>query len=168
MVHKARRSSLIKVKGRRSYWCFSVSVAVASISAVHVYRKAFTGDDSVDESDAILYLPRRDFYLARRGRGDFHVDGAVRFALLGGFLTLLMAILIFIHLTRVVVEGVGPMLAAPAVISAVGSAFIGPAGRLGGHSLHLSVGGRYPNFTSWPYAPTGSNSGKNWDIGCTR
>jgi len=64
------------------------------------------------------------------------VDGAVRFALLGGFLTLLMAILIFIDLTRVVVEGVavegvGPMLVAPAVISAVGSAFIGLAGWVG-------------------------------------
>ena len=61
------------------------------------------------------------------------MDGAVRFALLGGFLTLLMAILIFIDLTRVVVEvvvgeGMGPMLAAPAVISAVGSTFIRPAG----------------------------------------
>ena len=47
-----------------------------------------------------------------------------------------MAILIFVGLTRVVVEGgvaaaVGPMTAAPVVVSAVGSTALGPAGMVG-------------------------------------
>ena len=54
MVHKARRSSLIRVK-----WATIILVlfglwVVASISAVHVFRKAFTVNDSVDESDGML------------------------------------------------------------------------------------------------------------------
>ena len=52
------------------------------------------------------------------------------------FLTLMLAILIFLGLTRVVVEGgvaagVGSMISSSALVSAVGSSAIGPAGMVG-------------------------------------
>ena len=101
-----------------------------------VWRKAFRGDDEVDDSREIM--PYR----------------AAVFSLLGGFLiltiwlwmsglsvwaatlTLATALLIFVGLTRVVVESgvaaaVGPMISSSVIVSAAGSTVLGPAGMVG-------------------------------------
>ncbi|MBI2502085.1 MAG: hypothetical protein HYW07_02495 [Candidatus Latescibacteria bacterium] len=101
-----------------------------------VLRKAFKGDSQVDDSGEILSYR------------------AAVFAWLGGVLvlsawlwlsglpawaaplTLITALLIFVGLTRVVVEGgvataVGPMIASSALVSAFGSQVLGPSGMVG-------------------------------------
>ena len=101
-----------------------------------VLRKAFKGDDRIDDSGEMLSY-RVAVFSWLGGVGVMTVwmwqSGLPLWA---AFLTLLMAILIFVGLTRVVVEGgvaaaVGPMTAAPVVVSAVGSTAIGPAGMVG-------------------------------------
>ena len=101
-----------------------------------VFRKAFRGDPTVDDSGEMLSYRAAVFtwiagmvvmtiWLWRSG-----------LPLWVAFLTLVMAILIFVGLTRVVVEGgvaaaVGPMISSSVMVSAVGSTVIGPAGMVG-------------------------------------
>ena len=101
-----------------------------------VVRKAFKGDDSVDDSGEML---------SYRAAVFIWLGGVVVMTLWmwqaglplwAAFVTLLMALLIFVGLTRVVVEGgvaaaVGPMISSSVLVSAVGSTVIGPAGLVG-------------------------------------
>jgi hypothetical protein len=98
-----------------------------------VWRKAFKGDQSVDDSDEIL-----SYRAAILG-------GAGGFVLMCAWLTLAglpfwasvmviaTALLIFIGLTRVVIESgvataIAPMISPSVVVSAVGSSALGPSG----------------------------------------
>ena len=101
-----------------------------------VVRKAFKGDDSVDDSGEML---------SYRAAVFIWLGGVVVMTLWmwqaglplwAAFVTLLMALLIFVGLTRVVVEGgvaaaVGPMISSSVLVSAVGSTVIGPVGLVG-------------------------------------
>ncbi len=101
-----------------------------------VVRKAFKGDDSVDDSGEML---------SYRAAVFIWLGGVVVMTLWmwqaglplwTAFFTLLMALIIFTGLTRVVVEGgvaaaVGPMISSSVLVSAVGSTVIGPAGLVG-------------------------------------
>jgi hypothetical protein len=103
---------------------------------LQVFRKAFKGDESVDDSGEIM---------SYRG-AVFGWLGGVSVMSIGLWMsglplwvavaTLLMALLIFVGLTRVVVESgvataVGPMIASSVVVSAVGSSALGPTGMVG-------------------------------------
>ena len=101
-----------------------------------VVRKAFKGDEHVDDSGEMLSY-RAAVFTWLGGMAVMTLwmwqSGLPLWA---AFLTLLMAILIFVGLTRVVVEGgvaaaVGPMISSSVVVSAVGSTAIGPAGMVG-------------------------------------
>lgn len=101
-----------------------------------VLRKAFHGDDTVDDSGEIM---------SYRGAVFTWIAGAVTMTLWltvaglplwASIATLLTALLIFVGLTRIVVESglataVGPMIANSVVVSAVGSSALGPAGMVG-------------------------------------
>lgn len=101
-----------------------------------VLRKAFRGDADVDDSGEMLSY-RAAVFIWIGGMAVMTLwMWQSGLPLWVAFLTLLMAILIFVGLTRVVVEGgvaaaVGPMIAAPVMVSAVGSTVIGPAGMVG-------------------------------------
>ena len=103
---------------------------------LQVFRKALKGDESVDDSGEIM---------SYRG-AVFGWLGGVSVMSVGLWMsglplwvavsTLLMALLIFVGLTRVVVESgvataVGPMIASSVVVSAVGSSALGPTGMVG-------------------------------------
>lgn len=103
---------------------------------LQVFRKAFKGDEGVDDSGEIM---------SYRG-AVFGWLGGVSVMSIGLWMsglplwvavsTLLMALLIFVGLTRVVVESgvataVGPMIASSVVVSAVGSSALGPTGMVG-------------------------------------
>ena len=101
-----------------------------------VLRKAFRGDDSVDDSREIMSYRAAVFTWI----GSVLVMTAWLVAsgmpLWVAVVTLLLAILIFVGLTRVVAESgvataVGPMIASSVVVSAVGSTALGPAGMVG-------------------------------------
>jgi len=101
-----------------------------------VVRKAFRGDDRVDDSGEIM---------SYRGAVFGWLAGVIAMSIwlwMSGLppwvavLTLLMAVLIFMGLTRVVVESgvaaaVGPMIASSVVVSAAGSTLLGPTGMVG-------------------------------------
>ena len=101
-----------------------------------VVRKAFKGDDSVDDSGEMLsYRAAVFIWLGGVAVMTLWLWQA-GLPLWAAFLTLLMALLIFVGLTRVVVEGgvaaaVGPMISSSVLVSAVGSTVIGPAGLVG-------------------------------------
>ncbi|HIM57437.1 MAG TPA: hypothetical protein EYM39_12100 [Candidatus Latescibacteria bacterium] len=101
-----------------------------------VFRKAFRGDASVDDSREIM---------SYRGAVFTFLVGLVVMVgwlwlsglpLWAAAATLILAILIFIGLTRVVVEcgvatAVGPMIASSVLVSGTGSALLGPVGMVG-------------------------------------
>ena len=101
-----------------------------------VLRKAFQGDNRIDD---------RGEMLSYRAAVLTWLSGVTIMTiwlwqsglpLWAAFLTLMLAILIFVGLTRVVVEGgvaaaVGPMISPTVLVSAVGSSAIGPAGIVG-------------------------------------
>ncbi len=101
-----------------------------------VVRKAFKGDDSVDDSGEMLsYRAAVFIWLGGVAVMTLWLWQA-GLPLWAAFLTLLMALLIFVGVTRVVVEGgvaaaVGPMISSSVLVSAVGSTVIGPAGLVG-------------------------------------
>ncbi len=101
-----------------------------------VLRKAFRGDDRVDDSFEMLSYRAAVFtWLASVAVMTIWMWQS-GLPLWVAFLTLLMAILIFVGLTRIVVEGgvaaaVGPMIASSVIVSAVGSTAIGSAGMVG-------------------------------------
>jgi hypothetical protein len=101
-----------------------------------VLRKAFKGDPRIDDSGEIMSYRAAVFtWLA----GVLVLTLWLWLSglpLWAAFLTLLTALLIFIGLTRVVVEGgvataVGPMIASTTVVSAFGSQVLGPSGLVG-------------------------------------
>lgn len=101
-----------------------------------VVRKAFRGDDAVDDDDEILSY-RAALFCWIGGvlvmTGWLTMSGLPVWAAVA---TLSMALLIFVGLTRIVVESgvataVGPMIANSVVVSAVGSSVLGPAGMVG-------------------------------------
>ncbi len=101
-----------------------------------VCRKAFKGDARVDDSRELMSY--RAAMLSLIG-GSLVLTVWLWFSglsLWAAPLTAGMAILIFLGLTRVVVESgvataVGPMIASSTVVSAVGSSALGPAGMVG-------------------------------------
>ena len=101
-----------------------------------VVRKAFKGDDSVDDSGEMLSY-RAAVFICLGGVAVMTLWlWQAGLPLWAAFFTLLMALLIFVGLTRVVVEGgvaaaVGPMISSFVLVSAVGSTVIGPAGLVG-------------------------------------
>jgi len=109
---------------------------VARRHLADVVRKAFRGDKAVDDSAEIM---------SYRGAVLTWLTGVVVMAIWltvagmpawAAVLALLMAILIFVGLTRVVVESglataVGPMISPSVMVSAVGSTSLGPAGMVG-------------------------------------
>ncbi len=101
-----------------------------------VCRKAFWGDDRVDDSNEMMSYRAAVFCLL----GSFFVMSLWLWAsglpLWAAVCVVLSALLIFFGLTRIVVEGgvaaaVGPMIAPSLVVSAVGSSVLGPAGLIG-------------------------------------
>ncbi|MBT4502998.1 MAG: hypothetical protein HOC74_35015 [Gemmatimonadetes bacterium] len=101
-----------------------------------VFRKAFRGDAKVDDSGEMMSY-RGAVFGWLGGVGTLSVwlwmSGLPLWAAVA---TVLMALLIFIGLTRVVVEsGVatagGPMISSSVMVSAVGSSVLGPAGMIG-------------------------------------
>jgi len=101
-----------------------------------VFRKAFRGDGPADDSGEILSY-RAAVYSWLGGvlvlTCWLWLSGLPLWA---AFLTLLTALLIFVGLTRVVVEGgvataVGPMISSSTVVSAFGSSVLGPPGMVG-------------------------------------
>ena len=101
-----------------------------------VFRKAFRGDEQVDDSGEILSY-RAAVLALLGGLAAMSIwlwnSGLPLWAALA---TVLVAVLIFVGLTRVVVESglataVGPMIASSVVVSAVGSSALGPAGMVG-------------------------------------
>ena len=101
-----------------------------------VVRKAFKGDDSVDDSGEMLsYRAAVFIWLGGVAVMTLWLWQA-GLPLWAAFLTVLMALLIVVGLTRVRVEGgvaaaVGPMISSSVLVSAVGSTVIGPAGLVG-------------------------------------
>ena len=101
-----------------------------------VLHKALKGDDRIDDSGEMLsYRAAVLTWLAGVAVMTLWLWQS-GLPLWAAFLTLMLAILIFIGLTRVVVEGgvaaaVGPMISSSALVSAVGSSAIGPAGMVG-------------------------------------
>ena len=101
-----------------------------------VFRKAFKGDDLVDESSEIMSYRAAVFSWLG---GILVLTGWLALSglpLWAAFLTLLTALLIFVGLTRVVVESgvataVGPMIASSTIVSAFGSQVLGPSGMVG-------------------------------------
>ena len=101
-----------------------------------VLRKAFRSDNRIDDSGEMLSY-RAAVLTWLSGVAVMTIwlwqSGLPLWA---AFLTLMLAILIFVGLTRVVVEGgvaaaVGPMISPTVLVSAVGSSAIGPAGIVG-------------------------------------
>ena len=101
-----------------------------------VLRKAFRGDDRIDDSGEMLSY-RTAVLTWLSGVAVMTIwlwqSGLPLWA---AFLTVMLAILIFVGLTRVVAEGgvaaaVGPMISPTVLVSAVGSSAIGPAGMVG-------------------------------------
>ncbi|MFH1570100.1 MAG: DUF6785 family protein [Gemmatimonadota bacterium] len=101
-----------------------------------VVRKAFRGDPSVDDSGEIMsYRAAVLCWLA----GVLVMGGWLVLSglpLWAAVAVLVVALLIFVGLTRIVVEGgvaaaVAPMIASSVVVSAVGSSVLGPAGLSG-------------------------------------
>ncbi len=101
-----------------------------------VFRKAFRGDATVDDSAEILsYRAAVCTWLG----GLLVLTGwlwLTGLPLWAAFMTLATALLIFIGLTRVVVESgvataVGPMIASSTIVSAFGSQLLGPSGMVG-------------------------------------
>jgi hypothetical protein len=101
-----------------------------------VLRKAFKGDDTVDDTGEILSYRAAVFgWLAGMLTMAvwMHLSGLPLWAAVA---TLLIAILIFVGMTRVVVESgvataVGPMIASTVMVSAVGSSALGTPGMIG-------------------------------------
>lgn len=98
-----------------------------------VFRKAFKGDPQVDDSDEIMSYRAAVLGLL----GSIAVLSAwlawAGMPLWGAVLVVLTALLIFVGLTRVVVESgvaaaVGPMISPSVIVSAVGSSALGPSG----------------------------------------
>ena len=101
-----------------------------------VLRKAFKGDESVDDTGEIM---------SYRGAVFGWLAGVLAMSiwlwmtglpLWAAVATLLMALLIFVGLTRVVVESgvataVGPMISSSVMVSAVGSSVLGAPGMIG-------------------------------------
>ena len=101
-----------------------------------VLRKALKGDDRIDDRGEMLSY--RAAVLTWLGGVAVMTIWLWQsgLPLWASFLTLMLAILIFVGLTRVVVEGgvaaaVGPMISSSALVSAVGSSALGPAGMVG-------------------------------------
>jgi hypothetical protein len=101
-----------------------------------VLRKAWTGDPSIDDGDEILgYRAAVLSFVV----GSLVLTGwlwLTGLALWAALVTYAMALLIFLGLTRIVVESgvaaaVGPMISATVVTSAVGSSALGPTGMVG-------------------------------------
>ncbi|MCE2448787.1 MAG: hypothetical protein J4F35_10505 [Candidatus Latescibacteria bacterium] len=101
-----------------------------------VLRKAFRGDDRIDDSGEMLSY-RTAVLTWLSGVAVMTIwlwqSGLPLWA---AFLTVMLAIVIFVGLTRVVAEGgvaaaVGPMISPTVLVSAVGSSAIGPAGMVG-------------------------------------
>ena len=98
-----------------------------------VFRKAFRGDPNVDDTGEMLSYRAAVFAWLGSSlvlTGWLWVTGLPWWA---AAITLLLAVLIFVGLTRVVVESgvataVGPMIASSAVVSAVGSSVLGTPG----------------------------------------
>jgi hypothetical protein len=101
-----------------------------------VFRKAFKGDKGVDDSGEIMSYRAAIFsFLGGLVTMTIWLWGS-GLPLWAAVVTLLMALLIFLGLTRVVVESgvataVGPMIASSVVVSAVGSSALGPTGMIG-------------------------------------
>ena len=109
---------------------------VARRHLADVFRKAFRGDPGVDDSREIMSYRAAVFSLL----GGLTVMSIwvtlSGLALWAAILTVLMALLIFVGLTRIVVEGgvataVGPMISSSFMTSAVGSSLLGPQGLVG-------------------------------------
>jgi hypothetical protein len=129
-----------------------------------VVRKAFKGDDSVDDSGEMLSY-RAAVFICLGGVAVMTLWlWQAGLPLWAAFFTLLMALLIFVGLTRVVVEGgvaaaVGPMISSSVLVSAVGSTVIGPAGLVG--MAYTYVWAATSVLLSWPRVSTGSSSEKS-------
>ncbi|MEE2657934.1 MAG: DUF6785 family protein [Candidatus Latescibacterota bacterium] len=101
-----------------------------------VLRKAWNGDPSINDSDEILSYRAATLSFLGGGLALIGWLWATGLPLWAAFFTYLVAILIFVGLTRIVVESgvaaaVGPMIAASVVTSAVGSSVLGPPGMVG-------------------------------------
>ena len=103
---------------------------------IEVVRKAFHGDSQIDDSREIMSYRGAVFtWIA----GMLVMTVWLTFSGLpvwAAIATLLTAILIFVGMTRIVVESgvataVGPMIANSVVVSAVGSSVLGPLGMVG-------------------------------------
>ena len=101
-----------------------------------VWRKAIRGDETVDDSEEAMSYRAAVFTTT----GAFFVLvvwlTASGLGLWAALATVTMALLIFIGLTRVVVESgvaaaVGPMISSSVVVSAAGSSVLGPVGMVG-------------------------------------
>ena len=109
---------------------------VARRHLADVVRKAFRGDASVSDHGEIMSYRSAVFcWLASVVVMSIWL-WATGLPLWAAIVTLLMAILIFVGLTRIVVESglataVGPMISPSVVVSAVGSTALGPAGMIG-------------------------------------
>jgi hypothetical protein len=101
-----------------------------------VLRKAFRGDDTVDDSREIMSFRAAVFTWIAGVVTMVVWLTAAGMPLWASVAFLLLAILIFVGLTRIVVESglataVAPMIASSVVVSAVGSSALGPAGMVG-------------------------------------
>ena len=127
LVHQSMGASIVLVLG--GLW-------VGREHLRRVFRKAFAGAPDVDDSDEILSYRSAVFGLLSGLAVMVYWMTAIGVSLFGTLVVLFFAFIVYITLTRVIVEGgvaviYAPLVAPDAAISAAGTSVFGGAGLVG-------------------------------------